>query len=181
MSVELQTERLRLRQLRESDHEVLALNHADPELTRFLGGPVTPADSWRWLLSMLGHWSLRGFGYFALEEKASGALLGAAGLVRHFDWPETELGWRVFRDRQGRGFATEAARRIRDYAYQVLGLTTLVSYIMPDNAASRRVAERLGARLDGLITLRGEAAEVYRHPHPLHGDFSGPPPMGTTP
>ena len=75
MTVELETERLRLRQLRESDHETLAQYHADPELTRFLGGPATPVDSWRWLLSMLGHWTLRGFGYLGIEEKASGGAL----------------------------------------------------------------------------------------------------------
>ena len=166
MSLELHTKRLRLRQLRESDHQSLAQNHADPELTRFLGGPATAADSWRWLLSMLGHWSLRGFGYWALEEKATGALCGAAGLIRHFDRPETELGWRVFRAQQGRGFATEAGRRIREYAYGVLQLTTLVSYINPENAASMRVAERLGARRDGTIELRNETAVVYRHPSP---------------
>src|SRR6185295_3117341 len=100
----------------------------------FLGGPATPVDSWRWLLSMLGHWSLRGFGFWALEEKATGALCGAAGLICNFDWPETELGWRVFRPQQGRGFATEAGRRIREYAYDVMRLNTLVSYIKPENA-----------------------------------------------
>jgi RimJ/RimL family protein N-acetyltransferase len=181
VTVELETERLRLRQLRESDHETLAKNHADPELTRFLGGPATPVESWRWLLTMLGHWTLRGYGYWAIEEKASGDLCGAAGLIRHFDWPELEVGWRVFRDSQGRGFATEAGLRAREYAYGALEAKTLVNYIMPNNTASKRVAERMGARLDGVITLRGEEAEVYRHPHPLHGAFSGPPPMGTKP
>jgi RimJ/RimL family protein N-acetyltransferase len=116
---------------------------------------------------MLGHWSMRGFGYFALEEKATGLLCGAAGLIRHFDWPETEMGWRVFRPQQGRGYATEAARRIRGYAYDALGLTTLVSYIDPRNAASARVAGRLDARLEGRILLRNDPADVYRHPSPI--------------
>jgi RimJ/RimL family protein N-acetyltransferase len=166
MTIELETERLRLRQLRESDHEALTRNHADPELTRFLGGPASPAESWKWLLSMLGHWSMRGFGYFAVDVKASGDLCGAVGLLRHFDWPETELGWRIFRTEQGHGYATEAAQCVRRYAYEALGLTTLVSYIKPENVASRRLAERLGARHETTIQLRDETAAVYRHPGP---------------
>jgi RimJ/RimL family protein N-acetyltransferase len=168
MTVELETERLLLRQLREDDHETLARKHADPELTRFLGGPASPADSWRWLLTMLGHWTIRGYGYWGLEEKATSELCGAAGLIRHFDWPELEVGWRVVRDKQGRGYATEAGIRARQFAYEVLGAKTLVSYIDPGNDASKRVAERMGATIDGRITLRGDPADVYRHPYPLH-------------
>jgi RimJ/RimL family protein N-acetyltransferase len=168
VSVELDTERLRLRQFRESDFATLAEAHADADFTRYFGGPSSLQDSWRWLLSMLGHWSLRGFGYFALEEKATRTLCGAAGVIRNFDWPETEMGWRVYPPYQKRGFATEAAARIRAYAYKDLGLTTLVSYVDPDNIASKRVAEHLGARPDAtMIRLRGEDALVYRHPYPL--------------
>jgi RimJ/RimL family protein N-acetyltransferase len=168
MTVELETERLRLRQLRESDHETFARNHADPEVMRFLGGPASPADSWRWLLSMLGHWTIRGYGLWALEEKITHELCGAAGLLLNFDWPELEVGWRLFRDKQDRGYATEAGIRARQFAYEQLGAKTLVSYIAPENGASKRVAERMGARIDGRITLRGDPAEVYRHPYPLH-------------
>ena len=168
VSVELETERLRLRQLRESDQDALARFYADPEMTRYLGGPVDAGEAWHWLLAAIGHWSVRGYGYFALDEKASGAFCGAVGLIMHFDWPELEMGWRVFREYQGRGYATEAGRRVRAYAYETIGTKTLVSYIDPENAPSMRVAERLGARHDGTITLRGRPAEVYRHPYTLH-------------
>jgi RimJ/RimL family protein N-acetyltransferase len=137
-------------------------------MTRYLGGTRDAADTWTWLLAAIGHWCVRGFGYFALEEKATDAFCGAVGLVRHFDWPELELGWRIFRDYQGRGYATEASRRIRAHAYGDIGAPTLVSYIDPDNALSIRLADRLGARHDGRIMLRGRPAEVYRHPNPLH-------------
>ena len=137
-------------------------------MTRYLGGPVDAGNAWHWLLAAIGHWTVRGFGQFALDEKMNGAFCGVAGLIRHFDWPELELGWRVFREHQGRGYATEAARGIRTHAYEALGAKTLVSYIDPDNVPSKRVAERLGAHHDGTITLRGRPAEVYRHPFPLH-------------
>ena len=168
MTVELETDRLRLRPLNESDHEALVRFYADPQSTRFLGGTASAADTWQWLLSMIGHWTLRGFGYFAFMEKSSSALCGAAGLIKHFDWPELEVGWRVMPEKQHRGYATEAARRVRDYAFDTLGAKTLVSYIAPGNAASIRVAERLGAHHDGDISLRGDPARVYRHPHPLN-------------
>lgn len=168
MNVEIETERLRLRQLRESDHEPFARHHADPDMTRFLGGPITPEESWRWLLATIGHWGLRGYGYFAIEERASGEVCGAAGLQRHFDWPEMELGWRLFPPNRGRGYATEAAGAIRQHAYDALKATTLVSYIVPDNIPSIRVAERLGAEHESTIVLRGQPAAVYRHPYPLN-------------
>ena len=168
MTVELETERLRLRQLRESDQDALAQFYADPEMTRYLGGPADAGTAWQWLLAAIGHWTLRGFGQFALDEKMSGAFCGVAGLIRHFDWPELELGWRVFPENQGRGYATEAARTICTHAYEALGAKTLVSYIDPANEASKRVAQRMGAKFDGTIILRGVQIGVYRHPYPLH-------------
>ena len=104
MTVELQTERLRLRPLREDDHEPLARFYADPELTRYLGGTRDRADSWQWLLAATGHWSVRGFGYFALEDMSGDTMCGAVGLIRHFDWPELEIGWRILPAFQGRGY-----------------------------------------------------------------------------
>ena len=166
MTVELDTERLRLRPLQESDHEPLSEFYSDPELTRYLEGTADSAAAWHWLLGAIGHWTVRGFGYFALEERASGNVCGAAGLIKHFDWPELEIGWRVFRGFHGRGYATEAARRIREEAFNFLGATSLVSYIDPGNTQSIRVAERLEAKHDSTIILRGRQTEVYRHPQP---------------
>ena len=76
-----------------------------------------------------------------------------------------ELGWLFLPEARGQGLATEAAAAARDHALRVFGLTDLVSYIDPSNAPSRRVAERLGARLDGSITDPGsdDWAEIWRH------------------
>ncbi len=69
------------------------------------------------------------------------------------------------RDSQGRGYATEAALKSREYAYGVVGADTLVSYIHPDNRASKRVAERLGAHFEEIIDLLDHGPHcVYRHP-----------------
>jgi RimJ/RimL family protein N-acetyltransferase len=98
-----------------------------------------------------------------VEEKASGALVGRIGLWRPEGWPELELVWGLLRDHHGKGYATEAARCARDHAFEAMGVDTLVSYIHPDNEPSKRVAERLGARLEQTIELFGEPAGVYRH------------------
>lgn len=115
----------------------------------------------------LGHWVLRGHGYWAVEEKETGKFVGSVGLWRSEGWPELELGYWLMPEMQGRGYATEAAAASRDYAFEVLGAQTLVSYIHPENEPSKRVAERLGAKYEKIIELGGHGPHcVYRYPRP---------------
>lgn len=162
----LETERLVMREWRLEDSGPMADFYADAELSRWIGGPGDAGAAWRTCALEAGHWVLRGFGEWVLEEKASGAMVGWAGLWQPCDWPEVEIGWALFRAFHGKGYATEAARRARDHAYCEMGRTTLVSYIAPDNDASRRVAMRLGAAYEQTIDLRGKPAEVFRHSGP---------------
>ena len=163
----LTTERLILREPREDDFEALVAFNAS-ERSRFVGGPQDRFTSWRGFLAVIGHWALRGFGFWTLQRRddAGGAPVGRVGLLRNDGWPETELGWQLYDGHEGRGYATEAAAAARVHAYDSLGFTTLVSYIAPDNTASRHVAERLGAAAEGQIDLLGAPALVYRHPAP---------------
>ena len=78
------------------------------------------------MATYLGHWALRGYGNWAIEEKASGALVGYSGLWNPEGWPEPEMMWGLAADAHGRGYATEAARRARAFAYRDLGWTTLI-------------------------------------------------------
>jgi RimJ/RimL family protein N-acetyltransferase len=162
----LETERLRLRAFREDDLDALAAFWADEESARFAGGACGRDDAWRRMVMFIGHWTLRRFGFWALEEKASGTFAGYCGLFEPEGWPEPELGWSLLRTSRGRGLATEAARRARDYAYHDLGWTTLISFINPHNHPSIRVAERLGARREGPFELRGKMTDLWRHPGP---------------
>jgi len=168
-SLELETGRLLLRQLREADVEPLMGFYADEPRSRFVsgGGGATREETWRRVALLLGHWALRGHGFGAVEEKASEAFAGCVGLWRPEGWPELEVGWWLLREHEGRGYATEAARAARDHAYDALKARTLVSYIHPDNEPSKRVAARLGAALEGVIEFRGTPVEVHRHPPPL--------------
>jgi RimJ/RimL family protein N-acetyltransferase len=84
-------------------------------------------------------------------------------------WPECEVIWGLAPSARGQGYATEAGRRSRDFAYQQLGWTTLISCIAPENAPSQRVAARLGATRERVMELRGSTVGIYRHPGPEIG------------
>jgi RimJ/RimL family protein N-acetyltransferase len=158
----LETERLRLRQLRQTDLDEYADICADPEVMRFLGGkPFTRAESWRHIATMLGHWQLRGYGMFALEEQSSGRLLGRIGFNNPEGWLGFELGWTLGRAYWGRGFATEAASRALEYAFSSLDQGHVISLIHPDNAPSIGVAERIGEKLEGSTDLLGTQVHVF--------------------
>ena len=160
----LETERLILREGRESDLEVLVAFYADEEASKPVGGPLTRAQAWGRMAFNRGHWALRGYGNWALEEKATGDYAGWAGLWFPEGFPEREVGWGLMLSKRGRGYATEAASRARTFAYEILGWKTAISLIAPDNPRSRRVAERLGATFERAIQHEGMEFGVYRHP-----------------
>ena len=164
MSVTLDTERLRLRAFRQEDFETYAAICADPEVMRHLGEgkPLARSDVWRQMAMILGHWQLRGYGLWAVEERATGRLLGRIGFFEPEGWPDFELGWMLRREAWGNGYATEGARRAMAYAFTELGRDHLISLIRPGNDPSIRVAERLGETLRGQTELFGHPALVYR-------------------
>jgi RimJ/RimL family protein N-acetyltransferase len=164
MEVTLETERLRLRAFRNSDLDPYAALCADPEVMRYLGTGVTLSrpDAWRSMAGILGHWRLLGYGMFALEEKATGAFVGRAGFLDPPGWPDFEIGWVLAREHWGKGYAVEAARAARDYAFGPLGRDHFVSLIRPANQRSIRVAEKLGERLAGETELLGSPCLIYR-------------------
>jgi RimJ/RimL family protein N-acetyltransferase len=147
---ELVTPRLRLRGFEPRDFGAYATMMAEPEVTRYLGDgkPLTRVDAWRQLAMFLGHWSLRGFGIWAVELRATGELAGRIGLYEPEGWPGFEVGYTLGRQFWGNGYAREGARAALDYARETLGRTEVVSLIRPGNAGSIRVAESLGATLE---------------------------------
>ncbi len=148
---------------REEDLPEYARICADPEVMRYLGDgkPLARADAWRQIAMILGHWRLRGYGPWAVEERAGGALVGRIGFFEPEGWPGFELGWVLGREHWGKGYATEGARRALDHAFTALNRDHVISLIRPDNAASIRVAERLGETLEGRTELFGQEALIY--------------------
>ena len=160
------TERLHLRGFAARDVDAYAAMMADPQVTRFLGDgqPLARHDAWRQLAFIIGHWTLRDFGLWAVEERETGSLAGRVGCFEPDGWPGLEVGYVLARPFWGRGYATEAAAAALRYAREVLGRDRVISLIRPDNVASIRVAERLGATADGLVDLFGRPAHVYVYP-----------------
>lgn len=160
----LQTERLTLCPLAERHFEPLAAFYAS-DRSQFVGGPLTAERTWRTLATEAGHWALRGYGRFAVEETQSGAMVGVIGPWNPHGWPEPELGWDLMNGFEGKGYATEAALAARDWAYSTLGWTTAISLVAHGNDGSARVAQRLGCTLEGPYTheIFGEMT-VWRHP-----------------
>ena len=146
----LETERLALRMFRESDTDAYFEMVSDPEVMRFLGGKtMSRQEAWRNMAMVIGHWHLRGYGFWAVEEKGSGEMVGRVGCWNPEGWPGLEVGWALRRRFWGRGYATEAARASVRYAFDVLGQARVISLIAPENVNSVRVAERLGERPAG--------------------------------
>ena len=152
----LETERLILRGWELADFEAYASIYAEPEVMRFLspdGKPMSRFDAWRSFTAVIGHWYARGFGLFAVVERASGNLVGRVGPWQPEGWPGFEVGWSLRSSCWGRGYATEAAQACIHYSFEVLKKPHLISLIDPDNINSIRVAERVGEKLEGTVTL----------------------------
>ena len=129
--------------------------------------PLTRHTAWLGFCADLGHWHLRGYGFWMIEEKSSGDTVGMAGFFHPEGWPGPELGWTLFTGHEGRGLAIEAARRARAFAFADLGWDTLISVIAPDNARSIALAEKLGATFErDWTTATGDMVRIYRHPNP---------------
>lgn len=162
----LETERLILRPFREETDFDRYAGFFESERSAFYGGPATRYQAWRKFAVLPGHWALRSYGPFAIEEKASGRFAGLAGPWFPEGFPEPEITWMLCEDMSGRGYATEAATRALRFAYEALGWTTAASCIVADNAASLRLAERLGATHDYDFWLIDVTLLVHRHLSP---------------
>ncbi len=148
----IETERLLLRHWRDSDREPWAAMNADPHVREFFPGLLTREQSDASQDSLNAHITRHGFGFWALEERATGAFIGFTGLL-HTAFPArftpcVEIGWRLAHPAWGKGYATEAARASLDYGFGKLGLASIVSFAVKANMRSRRVMERIGMRRD---------------------------------
>ena len=142
----LETPRLILRPPRLADLEAWAEMMLDEPAARFIGGVMPRSLCWRQLMTMIGAWHAQGFAMFSVIEKASGRWIGRLGPWRPEGWPGNEIGWAIARDCWGKGYAVEGATAAADWAFEALGWTEMIHSIAPDNAASQRVAEKLGSR-----------------------------------
>ena len=143
----LETPRLLLRPMRGDDFEALLEIFTDPKVMAAFDGEVFTRERMQgWLNRNLEHQAEYGHGLFSVIRNCDGRLIGDCGLEQMTvdGQPVTELGYDFRSDAWGQGFATEAAVAVRDYAFDVLGLSQMISLIRVGNVASRRVAEKIG-------------------------------------
>lgn len=152
----LTTDRLTLRTWNSEDFEPFAEMMGDSRVMQFIAGdgkPLSRFGAWTAFAAMIGHWTLRGFGMFAVVERGTGTVVGRVGPFQPETWPEFEIGWTLRSEYWGKGYAVEAARRCIEHAFTELDRRHVVSLILPDNLQSIRVAERLGERPETEICL----------------------------
>lgn len=166
------TERLLMRTPRFEDVDRWVEIFADDEIGAGLRAerrPMTAHEAWMDLSILAGHWVLRGFGHWVLEELDGGVVVGRVGLYHPPDWPGMEVGWAIAREHRGRGYAVEAARAACDWAHRELGAERILSLILPENTRSARVAQNLGLAHEGRHSTRGFTLDVFGADLPLGG------------
>ena len=161
--IELETDRLRLRQWTPADRAPFALLNSDPRVMEYLSEPLERAASDAMADRCEALLQERGWGFWAAEYKATREFVGFVGL--HVPSPAlpfspcVEIGWRLAVHHWGKGLATEAAREALRAGFELLGLTSIVSFTARGNARSRAVMVRLGMR----------GAGSFEHPHVAEG------------
>jgi RimJ/RimL family protein N-acetyltransferase len=148
---EISTERLIMRGWRESDLAPWAAMNADPEVRRYLGPLLTLEQASAWVLNFQDDLDRYGFGFWALEVRASGEFIGFTGLGNvdeMMPFTGVEIGWRLARPAWGHGYATEAALAALAYGFGTMGLPEIVAVTMARNLRSRAVMQRIGMTTD---------------------------------
>lgn len=151
--VELETERLRLRQWKDSDYPVFAEINSDEEVMKYYPNVMTESESNEMANKICSLIASRGWGFWAVEEKISGKFIGFVGLHEPtYDLPVTpcvEIGWRLGRNYWGKGYATEAAKEVLNFAFEGLGLNVVYSFASIQNVKSWSVMRRLNMENTG--------------------------------
>ena len=140
-----------MRGWRESDLAPWAAVNADPEVRRYLGPLLTFEQASAWVLNFQDDLNSHGFGFWAVEVRASGEFIGFTGLDTvdgEMPFIGIELGWRLARPAWGHGYATEAALAALQYGFDIMGLQEIVAVTMARNLRSQPVMRRIGMTTD---------------------------------
>ncbi|RFP17827.1 N-acetyltransferase [Duganella sp. BJB488] len=156
----LQTERLILREYRRADFDLFADHLGHPESSAHLGSSDRQA-AWRIFTSHAGLWLVHGAGWWAIEDKQTGQLVGTVGAFFREQSTVMEMGWNTYRAFWGKGIANEAASAVLKYVFEVRGELKVRALVSAGNESSRRVAERLGMTYEMETELNGKAISSY--------------------
>ena len=160
----LHTERFTLREYRVEDFDLFADHLWDAESSAHLGS-ADRQTAWRIFSSHAGLWLLNGAGWWSIEDRQTGQLVGSVGAFFRLESTVMEMGWNTYRAFWGKGIASEAAAAVLNYAFEVRGEPKVRALIASGNESSRRVAERLGMTYEIETELNGKAVNSYMREH----------------
>ncbi len=163
----IETQRMILERLRPAHADEVSVLLRNPLVARTLFATALPPSEVELLehhAANLVHWDKFGFGIWLLRDKETGEMVGRGGLQHTLvdGADEVEVGWAITPDRWGRGLATELAHASIAVAFDDLGLTEIVAFTLPYNAASRRVMEKSGFEFARPIVHAGLPHVLYR-------------------
>ncbi|MBF9018265.1 MULTISPECIES: GNAT family N-acetyltransferase [unclassified Oceanispirochaeta] len=159
----VETERLRLRGFVLSDFEELVKLNMNQDFVNFFGTGevISRYESWNVLSMMVGHWQLREFGLWLVEDKISNTFIGRVGCWQPEGWPGVEVAWGISPSYWGKGYAPEAARASIEWAFSNISTNKLISVIHPENKASKRVAIKIGEKHTSTEIVNGKKSDIY--------------------
>ena len=165
----IETSRLFLRPPELADAEAFLAIHQDPEVVALkhvtLTEPPGGVDvAVRNIDRILRHWESRGYGQWAVVEKATGQVIGCVGFYSPDGWPGIDLGWILHRSHWGNGFAAEASRAAIQWAWENTRIDHIISLIAPDNFQSIRIATKIGQTFE-----RADADPIHSEPVHVYG------------
>jgi len=156
----LHTDRLTLREYRVDDFALFADHLSNAESSAYLGS-ADRETAWRIFSSHAGLWLLRGAGWWSIEDRQTGQVVGSVGAFFRSESTVMEMGWNTYRAFWGKGIANEAAAAVLNYAFEVRREPKVRALIAPGNESSRRVAERLGMAYEVGTELYGKGINSY--------------------
>lgn len=157
----IETPRLILRTWEDADFEPMCRINQDPEVMRYFPDLQDRVETKQFIHKVNAHFDQYGYGLYATQLKETGEFIGFIGLlnvifIAHFT-PAVEIGWRLALAHWGRGYATEGAKAVLDYAFNTLAIPEIVSFTTVENQRSRRVMEKIG--------LKHDPADDFDHPN----------------
>lgn len=146
--MQIQTERLILREWKDSDIPIFIAMNRDLEVMKFFPNLLSEDESQALVANFRNHFSENGFGFFAVELKKTQEFIGFVGIAKvnfeaHFT-PAVEIGWRLSSQNFGKGYATEAAQEVLKFAFEELSMKEIVAFTIPENLPSQNVMKKIG-------------------------------------
>jgi RimJ/RimL family protein N-acetyltransferase len=157
----LTTARLLLREFRVADFDGYAENMANPVATKFLSSTADRRAAWRMFMSATGSWVLNGTGWWSLEVRESGEVVGEVGAFVRETSSAFEIGWNVYPRFWRQGFASEAARAALEFTFDVHRAKRVIAHVTEANIASVAVTRKLGMKYEGEVDFYGEPIGRY--------------------